>query len=80
MLRGKHQHGSSNSSAKLSDDQVFQIKCIWSLRGEAYETSPKIIETIAKKFGVSVGCIREIVYKVRWKHIKGPEEHASNIQ
>lgn len=62
--KGRHAHGSSHASAKLTEADVKEIKRthVMGMNGK-----------LAKKYGVTKAAIRFIVTGKTWKHIPDPE-------
>lgn len=61
--RGGRSHGTSHYCAKLTDDQVIEIRKLYSAgKFNQYELAPL--------FGVSRGMISKIVRGASWKHLK----------
>lgn len=59
--------GEASGTAKLDESQVQEIRILWFVgRIRA--------EEIAAMFGVSLGCIKGIVYGANWKHLPLPIE------
>lgn len=58
-------YGEETSNAKLTEDQVKEIKLY-------LKTAPKLYgrKKLAKKYGVSESAIKNIVAEKTWKHIK----------
>lgn len=58
----KEQRGEKNSSAKLTAQQVLEIRLIWM----KHEMS---ISQIAHQFGVSITTVQNICHRRTWKHL-----------
>lgn len=57
----RHAHGRRHGNVVLMPEEVVEIRKLW---GEGSSKSD-----IARSFGVSFGCIREIVEGRNWKHL-----------
>jgi len=60
--KGRHAKGEQVKSSKLTDDDVIEIRKLYSLGYlQGY---------IAGRFGISAGNVSEIVNNILWRHIK----------
>lgn len=68
IARRRHNYGSRNGQAKLSDEQVLQIRAM-------LETRKMRHKDIAEKFGVSIWTTILIKQGRRWKHLIGADSN-----
>ena len=61
--RGKPPLGEGNGSAKLTVEQVIEIK-------ELFETGDYTKYALSRKYGVSSTTIRRVIMKRNWSHIE----------
>lgn len=59
--------GEAHGSAKLSDSQVIEIRCIYHRDRVRYSSY-----ALARMFGVSAATIQKIVSGRGWRHVGGP--------
>lgn len=66
--KGRHVafRGSENTTAKLVEEQVQQIRIHWFVHHTR-------VEELAAAFGVSDSCIKGIVYGANWRHLLLPD-------
>lgn len=62
LVKGKTFHGGSHVNAKLTDEQVSEIRALYAF-GEWLHRE------LGEKYGVSRGTIQRIVTGARWKHL-----------
>ena len=63
---GKPMHGEDNGSAKLTEEQVLQIRMIWA--------NNKTAKELADKYGVARVTIEKIVNQQAWKHLPSVDD------
>ena len=63
----KHAHGQGHANAKLTDEQVIEIR-------RAYACKEANQRQLAERFGVGQQLVSDIVRGKRWKHLVTPPE------
>jgi bisphosphoglycerate-dependent phosphoglycerate mutase len=56
-------HGSDNKKAKLTEEQVREIR-------RAYEINPELYRVIAERYGVRLQAIHNLIKRKTWKHVE----------
>jgi len=62
--RGTLSVGSKNRASKLQEADVAAIRARYTPRSKAHGLGP-----IGEKYGVSPGCIRDIIIRKTWRHV-----------
>lgn len=68
--------GKDNGSAKLTDEQVFEIRRMYDQeprtrneKGQFIKTRAETLESLALHFGVSDTLIWSVVHRRAWRHL-----------
>lgn len=63
----RYQRGSDRPAAKLTDDQIVEIR-------ETYARGGYTQKDLADEYGITQGLVSQIVNGKRWKHVDGPTQ------
>jgi hypothetical protein len=73
IVHGRSNRGNRNGGAKLSESQVSEIR----LRSQNLPRSASgcrikkgALKSLATEYGVTAGCLRQIIRSVRWAHLQ----------
>lgn len=64
--KSNNRPGSKHHNSKLTEKDVLEIRQYFN---NINDSSQEKIKSLAEKYSVSESCIKQIVYRIKWKHI-----------